>query len=190
MARAGTGSSPRGRSRDPRRVIKPLTTSISGIPIASTVHGGGLYDFSAMRQARWSEFYNTQHTHRNLGYDYNFKNKFVGGHGTGSGTGFIGSTLQRARKDSTVSQTAKDPTDTFKPHKAFTAIRGAGVSPRIRFIDTKRMRSRAQYIYNQANPGNLNELDTVRKSDYQEIQQLRSGNTDVSIRSKKFKKTA
>lgn len=188
MSRSGTGSSPRGRSADPRKVIKPLTTSLSGIPISGSVQGGGLYDFSAMRQARWSEFYNTQHSHSNLGYDYNFKNKFVGGAGTGSGTGFIGSTLQRARKDSSSASTVKDPTDTFKPHKAFTAIKGAGVSPRIRFIDTKRMRSKAQYIYNQANPGNINELDAVRRSDYSEIKQLRGGNSDTAVRSNKFKK--
>ena len=74
---AREGASPSGRSKDPRRVIIPLTTSLSGIPIASSYQGGGLYDFSAMKKARWSEFYGTQHQQRNLGYDYNFKNRFV-----------------------------------------------------------------------------------------------------------------
>lgn len=176
MARAGTGSSPRGRSRDPRRIIRPLTTSLSGIPISPSVQGGGLYDFSAMRQARWSEFYSTQHRTRNLGYDYNFKNRYVS-NDSGRRVGFIGGTYLSARRESSSAKVVQEPLDAFKPHRAFTRIRGAGVQPRVRFIDTARMRSRAKNIYNKANPQNVEELDIVRERDYEEIKDIRQSNT-------------
>ena len=163
---------PKGRSEDPRRLIKPLTTSLSGIPIGKSVPGGGLYDFSAMRQARWSEFYNTQHSHKNLGYDYNIKNKFVA-RDSSVRTGFIGGGYSSSRRESSSANVVKDPLDAFKKHKTFTRLKGAGVSPRIRFIDTSRMRSRAQNIYNKANPGNNSNSNIVRGIDYSEIKSLR-----------------
>lgn len=169
---AGYRGAPAGRSADPRKVIIPLTTSLSGIPIAGSYQGGGLYDFSAMKKARWSEFYGTQHSHKNLGYDYNFKNKFAK-NDSGRRVGFIGGSYQYARRESSSAKVLQDPTDIFKPHKAFTRIKGAGVAPRIRFIDTARMRSRAKNVYNRANPQNINELDLQRKVDYQEIKELR-----------------
>lgn len=171
---AREGASPSGRSKDPRRVIIPLTTSLSGIPIASSYQGGGLYDFSAMKKARWSEFYGTQHQQRNLGYDYNFKNRFVSSD-SGRRIGFIGggSGIQTARRESSSAKVVQEPTDAFKPHKAFTKIKGAGISPRIRFIDTARMRSRAQAVYNKSNPANINDLDIQRRMDYEETKKLR-----------------
>lgn len=171
---ARDGSSPKGRSADPRKVIIPLTTSLSGIPIASSYQGGGLYDFSAMKRARWSEFYGTQHSQKNLGYDYNFKNRFVSSD-SGRRVGFIGTTggVQSARRESSSSKVVQEPTDAFKPHKAFTKIKGAGISPRIRFIDTARMRSRAQAVYNKSNPANINDLDIQRRMDYEETKKLR-----------------
>lgn len=171
---AREGSAPSGRSKDPRRVIIPLTTSLSGIPIAGSYQGGGLYDFSAMKKARWSEFYGSQHSHKNLGYDYNFKNRFVSSD-SGRRIGFIGNVggYQTARRESSSAKVVQDPTDAFKAHRPFTKIKGAGVSPRIRFIDTARMRSRAKAIYNKANPANINELDIQRRLDYNEVKQLR-----------------
>jgi len=180
VSRATTGDSPWGRSDDPRRIIKPLTTSLSGIPIGNAgVSGGGLYDFSAMRQARWSEFYNTQHNHKNLGYDTAFKNKYVS-RDAGSRVGFIGGQGFTARKESSSAKTAKDPLDSFRGHKPFTHLKGAGVAPRIRFMDTSRMRSRAMFIYNKANPGNVSNLDMVRKQDYDEIKSSRSETSNFS----------
>lgn len=169
---AGYGGSPSGRSADPRRVIIPLTTSLSGIPIAGSYQGGGLYDFSAMKKARWSEFYGSQHSHKNLGYDYNFKNKFAK-NDSGRRIGFIGGGYQSARRESSSAKVMQEPTDAFKSHRPFTKIKGAGVSPRIRFIDTARMRSKAINVYNKSNPQNINELDLQRKLDYQEIKELR-----------------
>lgn len=172
---AGT-SSPTGRSANPRRLIIPLTTSLSGIPISGSYQGGGLYDFSAMKKARWAEFYGTQHQHRNLGYDYNFKNRFVSSD-SGSRVGFIrgggGGGYQSARRESSSAKVVQDPTDAFKARRPFTQIKGAGVAPRIRFIDTARMRSRAKHIYNKQNPANINELDIQRRMDYEEVKQLR-----------------
>jgi hypothetical protein len=165
-------NSPAGRSADPRKVIIPLTTSLSGIPISGSYQGGGLYDFSAMRKARWSEFYGTQHSHKNLGYDYNFKNRFTK-NDSGRRIGFIGGGYQSARRESSSAKTFQEPTDVFKARRIFTKIKGAGVAPRIRFIDTARMRSRAINVYNKANPQNINELDLQRKLDYLEIKQLR-----------------
>lgn len=174
---AGEGASPRGRSSDPRKVIIPLTTSLSGIPIAGSYQGGGLYDFSAMKKARWSEFYGSQHEHKNLGYDYNFKNRFVASD-TGRRLGFIGNVggYQTVRRESSSAKVVQEPTDVFKPHQPFTKIKGAGVSPRIRFIDTARMRSRAKFLYNKANPANINELDIQRRLDYSEVKQVRNEN--------------
>lgn len=171
---AREGRAPSGRSKDPRRVIIPLTTSLSGIPIAGSYQGGGLYDFSAMKKARWSEFYGSQHSQKNLGYDYNFKNRFVSSD-SGRRIGFIGNVggYQTARRESSSAKVVQDPTDAFKAHKPFTKIKGAGVSPRIRFIDTARMRSRAKNIYNKANPANINELDIQRRMDYEETKKLR-----------------
>lgn len=171
---ARDGGTPSGRSSDPRRVIIPLTTSLSGIPISGSYQGGGLYDFSAMKKARWSEFYGSQHSHKNLGYDFNFKNRFVSSD-TGRRVGFIGNVggYQTARRESSSAKAIQEPTDVFKSHRPFTNIKGAGVAPRIRFIDTARMRSRAKFIYNKANPANVNELDIQRRLDYSEIKQLR-----------------
>lgn len=170
---AREGGAPSGRSSDPRRVIIPLTTSLSGIPISGSYQGGGLYDFSAMKKARWAEFYGSQHSHKNLGYDFNFKNRFVSSD-SGRRVGFIGSGgYQTARRESSSAKVAQEPTDAFKSHKPFTKIKGAGVQPRIRFIDTARMRSRAKNIYNKANPANVNELDIQRRLDYAEIKELR-----------------
>lgn len=168
MAASG---SPSGRSADPRKVVIPLTTSLSGIPISGQ-QGGGLYDFSAMKKARWSEFYGRQHTQRNLGYDYNFKNKFTK-NDSGRRVGFIGGNYQMARRESSSAKVLQEPTDAFKARKPFTKIKGAGVTPRIRFIDTARMRSRAINLYNKSNPENINELDLQRKLDYQEVKELR-----------------
>jgi hypothetical protein len=145
---------------------------LSGIPISPSYQGGGLYDFSAMRQARWSEFYSTQHRTRNLGYDYNFKNKYVSSD-SGRRVGFIGGTYLSARKESSSAKVVQEPTDAFKPHRAFTRIKGAGVQPRVRFIDTARMRSRAKNIYNKTNPQNTEQLDIVRQRDYEEIKDVR-----------------
>lgn len=171
---ARDGGTPSGRSSDPRRVIIPLTTSLSGIPISGSYQGGGLYDFSAMKKARWSEFYGSQHSHKNLGYDYNFKNRFVSSD-AGRRVGFIGNVggYQTARRESSSAKVMQEPTDVFKSHRPFTKIKGAGVAPRIRFIDTARMRSRAKFIYNKANPANINELDIQRRLDYSEIKELR-----------------
>jgi hypothetical protein len=128
-----------------------------------------------MRRARWSEFYSDQHTGRNLGYDYNFQNKYVA-KSPGGRTGFIGNKYQSARRESSSAQIVKDPLDAFKPHRAMTKLKGAGVQPRIRFVDTKRMRNRAQFLYNKANPQNINELDLQRKYDYQELKHLKGNN--------------
>lgn len=183
---AREGGAPSGRSRDPRRVIIPLTTSLSGIPIAGSYQGGGLYDFSAMKKARWSEFYGSQHAHKNLGYDYNFKNRFVSSD-SGRRVGFIGSGgYQTARRESSSAKVIQEPTDAFKSHRPFTKIKGAGVAPRIRFIDTARMRSRAKYIYNQANPANVNDLDIQRRMDYAEVKQLRGESFGPQERGTKF----
>jgi hypothetical protein len=182
---ANTGASPRGRSGDPRRLIKPLTTSLSGIPIGGASQGGGLYDFSAMRQARWSEFYNTQHSHKNMGYDFAIKNKFAP-NDAGRRTGFIGGGYTSIRRESSSSKVVQEPLDHFKSHRAFVHLKGAGVTPRIRFMDTSRMRSRAKNIYNKANPQNLNDLDIQRRMDYSEIKQLRIGNNGIGLRGKNF----
>lgn len=106
------------------------------------------YNFGAVTRARRTEFYAAQQRLRHPMYGSEFRNPYIP-HTATPRNGFkIPKTM------SGVGHIFSDPMDAFKPEKLDVQPKRVGAPPKVRFTESRRLRNKARFVYDKANPSN------------------------------------
>jgi hypothetical protein len=106
------------------------------------------YNFGAVTRARKTEFYAAQQRIKHPMYGAEFRNPYIP-HGAVPRNGF-----KIPKAMSGVGKVYADPLDAFKPEKLDVQPKQVGVRPKVRFTESRRMRNKARWLYDKANPNN------------------------------------